>query len=152
MAKNDAIGVLNDLIKTSTDGEQGFQEAAKLVHDPQLVNLFRQCAQECHMATNQLQAKVTALGGSPAHGGSMTGAAHRGWITAKSLVSNSDLLILEEVERGEDHAKAAYGKALNANLPSDIREMLERQAAGATRNHDRIRDLRNTFRAQNPSH
>ena len=152
MARNNAIVVLNELIKTSVDGEQGFQQAAKIAHDPRLISVFQECARKCHVATNELQAKVTALGGRPAGGGSMTGASHRAWIAAKTRVADSDLSVLKEVERGEDYARSAYSKALNASLPADIREMVQQQAAGATRNHARIRDLRNTFRARARAH
>jgi uncharacterized protein (TIGR02284 family) len=61
-------------------------------------------------------------------------------------VSDSNAAVLAEVERGEDHAKAAYSKALKGDLPSPIRTVLERQREGTVRNHDLIRDLRNSYR------
>jgi uncharacterized protein (TIGR02284 family) len=52
------------------------------------------------------------------------------------------------VERGEDVAKAKYRKALeNAELPEDVRAIVQRQYDGVLRNHDQIRDLRDRFRA-----
>ena len=65
-----------------------------------------------------------------------------------SLGANSELSILESCERGEDTAIARYRKALKQNLPPDVRSLVERQAAGAQRNHDQIRDLRNAARAR----
>jgi len=55
--------------------------------------------------------------------------------------------LLEECERGEDVAKAAYSKALKEMLPENIRAVVERQYQGVLRNHDQIRDLRDRYRA-----
>lgn len=55
--------------------------------------------------------------------------------------------MLEECERGEDSAVAQYRKALKQPLPPAIRVMVERQAQGAQRNHDEVRDLRDRMRA-----
>lgn len=148
MAKDAAIDVLNELIHTSEDGEKGFHEAAKIARDPKLILLFEECSAQCHEAVNELQAKVAALGGTPDDHGSVAGAAHRGWIKAKATVADNDIAVLEEVERGEDYAKAAYIKALRAKLPADVRGLVQKQQQGAIRNHDRIRDLRNMYKAR----
>lgn len=149
MAQNDVVDVLNDLIHTAEDGEKGFHEAAKIAQDARLILLFEECSRDCHGAVIALQAKVSALGGAPEHRGSVAGVAHRGWIRAKSAMSDNDITVLEEVERGEDHAKAAYTRALNtSNLPADVRALVQKQHEGTLRNHDRIRTLRNRYRAQ----
>jgi uncharacterized protein (TIGR02284 family) len=82
-------------------------------------------------------------------GGSVAGAVHRGWVNVKAAVSTrDDLAILEECERGEDVAKARYGKALESTLPQDIRSIVERQYDGVMKNHDQIRNLRDEYRAK----
>ncbi len=63
-------------------------------------------------------------------------------------MNDSNIAVLEEVERGEDHAKAAYKKALKADLPSATRSLVQKQYEGVVRNHDRIRDLRNAYKAK----
>jgi uncharacterized protein (TIGR02284 family) len=55
--------------------------------------------------------------------------------------------MLEEVERAEDKAKAAYTKALTATLPQQVRMVVQRQHDGAVRNHE-IRDVRNSYKVQ----
>ena len=65
-----------------------------------------------------------------------------------SAASRDDLAILEECERGEDVAKARYGKALEETLPEDNRVVVQRQYDGVMRNHDQIRDLRDRYRAK----
>ena len=55
--------------------------------------------------------------------------------------------MLEECERGEDAAVARYRKALKSSLPANVRTLVERQAEGAQRNHDEVRDLRDRYKA-----
>ena len=96
MADNVA-SVLNDLVETSKDGEQGFKTAADDTHDPQLRTTFRRHAQECARSAADLQTLVSRLGGKPEEHGSIAGAMHRGWVNLKSSVTpRTDLAILEE--------------------------------------------------------
>lgn len=148
MATDDPIKVLNELIHTSVDGKKGFAEAAEKSEDVKLKLLFNDRAQECETAVAELQLAVETLGGKPDDGsGTALGAAHRGWVAAKAAVGDNNIAVLEEVERGEDHAKAAYSRALKAPLPPLARAVVEKQYQGVVRNHDRIRDLRNQYRA-----
>lgn len=148
MAKDiDPIKVLNDLIHTSEDGMKGFAEAAEKSDDIKLQMLFKDRSKECGTAIQELQMAVETLGGKADSSGTVMGAAHRGWIAAKAAVGNANVAVLEEVERGEDYAKAAYGKALKGTLPPLARAVVEKQYQGVLRNHDRIRDLRYQYRA-----
>lgn len=146
MTDTNAIKVLNHLIETSEDGKKGFAEAADKATDATLKALFTDRSRECGKAVDELQRCVQTLGGSPEHGGTVAGAAHRGWVSVKAAVGDSNVAVLEEVERGEDHAKAAYSKALNAELPAEARVLIENQYQGVMRNHDRVRELRNSYR------
>ncbi|MNX52231.1 hypothetical protein D3C86_829080 [compost metagenome] len=141
------IKVLNDLIETSKDGEKGFNAAADDTKTAELQQLFRSRASDCATGAAELQALVSQLGGKPEDSGTVSGAMHRGWTNLKAAVaSRTDLVLLEECERGEDVAKAAYGKALQDTLPENVRAVVERQYQGVLRNHDQIRDLRNRYR------
>jgi uncharacterized protein (TIGR02284 family) len=146
--KDDTVSVLNELIETSKDGERGFEKAAEDAHDAELKSLFGECARRCREGAAELQALVRAEGGSPENTGSAAAAVHRGWMSLKEAVSSrDDKAILEECERGEDHAKAKYRKALEQNLPPDIRATVDRQYQGVLANHDRVRMLRDRYRA-----
>ena len=108
---------------------------------------FRRRAQDCATGATELQQLVTRLGGRPENRGSVAGTVHRGWVNLKAAVAGrDDLAILEECERGEDVAKAHYGKALETTLPDDIRQVVKRQYEGVIHNHDQIRDLRERYR------
>lgn len=140
--------ILNGLIETSVDGEKGFRKAAEDAKSAELKGLFSERASECAQAVLELRAEVTRIGGEPEGHGSIAGALHRGWVAVKaSVTSNDDLAVLEEVERGEDAAKKNYRDALSQNLPNEIRVLVEKQYQGVLRNHDRIRDLRDAYRA-----
>ncbi|QVQ27624.1 PA2169 family four-helix-bundle protein [Achromobacter deleyi] len=141
------IKVLNQLIETSKDGEKGFDAAADDTKTAELQQLFRNRSRDCATGAAELQALVSQLGGKPEDSGTVSGAMHRGWTNLKAAVtSRSDLVLLEECERGEDVAKAAYAKALQETLPENVRAVVERQYQGVLRNHDQVRDLRNRYR------
>ncbi len=140
----DAVSTLNDLIEISKDGEMGFKAAAEKADDPGLKSLLQDRSRSC---ATELQGLIRSMGGTPEDSGTVAGAVHRGWTKVRAAVGDNNIAVLEEVERGEDVAKSAYAKALKAELPADIRQTIDQQYQGVLRNHDRVRDLRNQFRA-----
>ncbi|HET9646478.1 MAG TPA: PA2169 family four-helix-bundle protein [Burkholderiaceae bacterium] len=148
MSNDDVIDVLNDLIETCKDGEYGFKASSEHAKSPELKNVFTARGEECRRAAEELQAQVVALGGKPDNSGSASGAMHRGWISVRSVLTGyDDKAMLDECERGEDVAVASYRKALEKDLPANIRSLVERQAMGAQRNHDQIKALRDRYPA-----
>ncbi len=144
MADNDhVISVLNNLIETCKDGQNGFQTAAEGVKRSDLKSLFGQYAQQRAQFAGELQSEVLRLGSDPEKTGSVAATLHRGWINIKSTVTGEDeTAVIAECERGEDSAVANYKDALaDANLPADIRSIVERQAAQVKDAHDRVRNL-----------
>jgi len=137
-----SIEVLNDLIETCRDGQNGFSTAASDVKDSSLKALFnRYSAQRAEFAA-ELEALVSGLGGEPEASGSMAGAAHRGWINVKSAVTGKDVgSIVAEAERGEDAAKAAYQEALQEYMPAEIRAVIQKQYSAVMEAHDTVRQL-----------
>ncbi|MEP7207275.1 MAG: PA2169 family four-helix-bundle protein [Casimicrobiaceae bacterium] len=146
---NDNIeSTLNELIETSKDGEQGFQKAAREAKAAELTTLFTQCAARCAEGARELQGLVGELGGDPEKSGSIKAALHRGWISVKDAVTHrDDHAVLEEVERGEDYAKAQYKKALEHDLTPKARTVVERQYQGVIANHDKVKALRDKYRS-----
>ena len=147
MPIEETITVLNDLIQTSEDGKKGFGDAAKEATTVELKTMFQTRSIDCASAAAELQSLVETLGGKPKDNGTVAGAAHRGWAKVVAAIGDTNLSMLEEVERAEDKAKAAYTKALAATLPQQVRMVVQRQHDGAVRNHDLIRDVRNSYRA-----
>ncbi|MGH7324259.1 MAG: ferritin-like domain-containing protein [Candidatus Rokuibacteriota bacterium] len=142
-ANETAITVLNNLVETCRDGQEGFRTAAEHVKDPQLKQLFMTYAQQRAQFITELQGEIRRLGDDPDRSGSVAGALHRGWMNIRSAVSGGDdRAIVAEAERGEDAAKTAYEDALQRGLPTAARGLVEQQYARVTEAHDRVRALR----------
>jgi len=149
MDNDSIISTLNNLIETSRDGEKGFRKSAEDTKNAELRGLFMEGAESCARGAQELEGAVRTLGGNPDKGGSVSGALHRGWVDVKSAVTGrDDLAILEECERGEDYAKKQYRDAAAQDLPTEIRTIVERQYQGVLRHHDRVKVLRDQYRAR----
>ena len=137
--------VIDDLIETLKDGQEGFKQAAEGVNDPKLKSLFLDYSQQRSRFAAALQSEVRRHGDSePETSSSATGAMHRGWINLKSAItSQDDHAILAECERGEDSAVSEYKKAMEGDkLSATIRETISRQYADVKQAHDHIKALR----------
>lgn len=146
---DETISTLNDLLESCRDGEYGFSASAEHAQSADLKTLLSRHAQECRTAGMELQALIRQLGGKADEGGSVTGALHRGWVSVRgTLSSHSDQAMLDECERGEDSAVASYRKALNKNLPANIRSIVDKQAQGTQKNHDEIKALRDSLKGR----
>lgn len=153
IAHDDVIAVLNDLIETSKDGEEGFRSSAKNADDARLKDFFLRRSKEVSVSVRELQDQVRALGGEPVDSTSLGGILHRRWIDIKTaLTSNDNLAVLNETERGEDVALAAYRKALEQELPADVRALILRQVEGVKRNHNLVKHMRNIYEAEAAVH
>ena len=145
MDSKKAISILNDLIETCRDGQNGFKEAGENVKSPDLKTFLNQIATERAQFVNQLQLEVRTLGGDPQKSGSATAAMHRAWIDIKgTLTGKDDHSILSECERGEDSTVEAYKDALKLDLPPNIRSTVERQFQSIKLVHDRVKQMRDS--------
>ncbi|MGH8593133.1 MAG: PA2169 family four-helix-bundle protein [Gammaproteobacteria bacterium] len=146
---NQIISTLNDIIETCKDGEEGFRTCADNVQNGELQGMFRERSQRCAESVKELQSEVRRLGGDPDSHGSVSGALHRGWLNVKSAITGKDeAAVLAECERGEDVALQHYQDALREDLPSDVRNLIERQYQGVMANHELVRGLRDRARTQ----
>lgn len=147
ISTKDIYSTVNDLIQTCKDGEQGFREAAEGIGGEDLRKVFLDYAQQRARFAGKLQVLVSKLGGRPAESGSVGGAVHRGWINMKQAVTGRDRgAIIAEAERGEDSAVDTYRKALEKDLPADVRETVERQYRQILEAHNKVRDMELTMR------
>ncbi len=139
------IDILNGLIETCADGAYGFSSCADYSNISRHRALFRQQAQQCREAVEQLHAQVLRLGGTPSRGGSASGALHRGWVAVRGTLSGlRDQSILAECDRGETVALERYQLALEQTLTTEARVMVQRQMEGLRTNLGQIRILRQT--------
>ena len=141
--------VLNNLIETLKDGQEGFKQAAESVSNPTLNSLFRGYSDQRSRFATALQSEARQHGETePETSSSATGALHRGWINLKSAITGGDEhAILAECERGEDSAVEEYKKALDDGLSPSAQELVSHQFAEVKAAHDRIRNLRDAAKS-----
>lgn len=139
------LKILNDLVETCKDGQQGFRTAAEDAKDSELARVLTEFSTQRTTFIAELQDRVRALGGDPEKSGSVGGSLHRGWINLKSaMASNEPHAVLAECERGEDAAVKAYREALDENLDAITRGLVSRQYAAIQAAHDRVKQLRDS--------
>jgi uncharacterized protein (TIGR02284 family) len=136
--------IIDDLIETLKDGQEGFKQAAETVKDPQLKSVFSEYSQQRARFAVELRSKAQSPDDRESKmSGSAAGALHRGWINLKSAVTKGDdHAILTECERGEDSAVEEYRKALNDGLAAPVQDIVSRQYAEIQKAHDRVKHLR----------
>jgi uncharacterized protein (TIGR02284 family) len=142
-AQKQVTSVLNDLIETCKDGEQGFRTAAEKAKESSLKSLFSEYSTQRAEYARELQSLVAELGEDPATTGHVSATLHRGWINLKEALStNQDKALIDECEAGEDAAIKNYRDALSKGLPPEVSEVIEDQFAGVQEAHGVIRDLK----------
>ena len=144
------MSVLDELIETLRDGQEGFKQAADAVSDPKLKSLFRDYSDQRARFVTALRTEARRFGDKqPENDSSTAGALHRGWINLKSALTGGDEhTILAECERGEDSAVEEFQKAMQDGLPPMVQEIVSRQYVEIKAAHDRIRDLRNATKTR----
>jgi uncharacterized protein (TIGR02284 family) len=136
--------MIDDLIETLKDGQEGFKQAAEGVKDPQLKAVFDEYSRQRARFAVELRSNAQSADERESEiSGSAAGALHRGWINLKSaLTRGDDHAILAECERGEDSAVEEFRKALNNGLSAPVQEMVSRQFVQIKEAHDRVKSLR----------
>ena len=145
ISPTDLFSILNELIQTCKDGQEGFLTAAENVSDTTLREIFNRYSQQRAKFAGELQNEMHALGdANPEQSSSLAGTLHRGWINIKSAIANRDShTILQECERGEDAAVAHYRDVLGEELPANIRAIVQRQFAEIFAAYEQVKQLRN---------
>lgn len=140
--RTEILDLLHDLIQTCKDGETGYAHAAGVATDPTLKAYFSEESLERAGFVRDLKIEAQRLGEEPNPSPSVAGTLHRVWFEAKADIGLGDQSILNSVEQGEDSAKKSYEKALNTDLPDDLRALIETQSKSIFSAHDYVRDLR----------
>jgi uncharacterized protein (TIGR02284 family) len=141
-----AIRILEELVETCRDGQNGYRDAAEHVTDSNLRHFFNQQSLERAGFAAELEEELISLGEKdPDRTGSAVAAIHQAWIDLKSTFGGGDHAILESVESGEGKAKNSYAKAAqSADLPEYLAAMVRKQYVSIQAAHDHVRSLRDT--------
>ena len=122
------IVTLSELLAVSRDGESGFISCAEHARADVLRQLFVSRASRHALAAAELSGLIGQLGGDPATHGKIFSTNRRGWVTLPAaLKQNNDDALVDECERGEDHALEVYRNALDDHLPEFVRQVVLRQ-------------------------
>jgi uncharacterized protein (TIGR02284 family) len=114
---DDAVRILNDLIATCRDSEEGFGKAAKGAHSENLRNRLTGIALERGEFADELADHVRKLGGQPAESGHQSGIQHRGWRELEERIRpKSDAEFLVECESGEENTLHPLRTRINARI------------------------------------
>jgi uncharacterized protein (TIGR02284 family) len=144
---NDIIEVLEKLIETCRDGQAGYLDAAEHSRNAELRNYFQRQSMERSKFAGELEKVAQRLGESdPGRSPSIANKLHRAWIDVKYRLGGGDASVLGSVEAGEDNAKHHYLEALRADLPVDVRTIIERQAESVFDAYAQVRTLRDVYK------
>ena len=139
--------IVQNLIETNRDGQNGYRDAAEHVTDAEIRSYFLEQSMERARFAGELEDAIRDLGErNPDRTGSTAGTLHRKWIDLKANLGGGDHTILESVEQGEDSAKETYEKAINASLPANVQEIVRRQAESVRAAHDHVKMLRDRLK------
>lgn len=141
----DVTSVLNGLIETCKDGENGFKTAAEKAKEPSLKALFLKYSAQRAGFVQELTSLVSSMGEKPAESGHVAATLHRGWMGLKEALSkDEDTALVNEAEAGEDAAMKAYKEAVVATLPVGAASLVQKQFAGVQEAHGVMRDLKHS--------
>jgi len=146
---SNVISIVEKLIETCRDGQNGFRESAQHVKDPAIRELFNQLSLQRAQFAGELESAVHHLSKKTdvKQDGSIGGKLHRTWIDLKANLGAGDAGIVASAEAGEDSAKKNYQEIEHEDLPGELREIIARQAEAIFVAHDRIKQLRDQMKA-----
>ena len=123
------VKTIKGLIEICKDGEKGYKDASDRVENDEFKTILYRLSQQRAMFRAELENDLIKDYGEEAKtGDSVASKLHRGWLDFKSgLKGNDTKAILEECERGEQHAIDTYTNALNGELPSYLEERVKNQ-------------------------
>ena len=140
--------LLNELVQTLKDGQEGYADAMTDVEDAQLKETFKKYAVQRSGYVTEIEDQMFQLNLHPDtnEGTSTTSKVHRAWIDLRAaLTSKDNKAVLNECERGEDYAVKAYQTALKAEgLPSALQTVIEKQYQGVQEAYNAIKALRDS--------
>lgn len=141
------ISTLNNLIATTFDSVDGYAEAAKSSEDGRFIAMFSERAVEREAVIMALRSEVERMGGDAEDDGTLMAGAHRMFVNLKSVVTGQDeKAIIDEVERGEDHIKAKFDKAMDdTELSPEVKHTISECYGSIKQGHDQMRDIKHSM-------
>ncbi len=128
MANDQHVKVLNDLIASCHDAEEGYAKAAKGAHNTRISDHLTKLSGEREHFASELYQVVRSLGGEPARDAHFGGILHRGWVDLETRIrSKGEVELIRECIEGEQSTVHHYQHALGMELPHEARSVVQRQ-------------------------
>ena len=119
--------VLNDLIATCRDAEEGYGKAAKGVHSDELRDLLTRYSSQRADFAGELESLTRNQGRDPETTGRIGGVLHRGWVDLETRIRpKSDEEFIDNCLDGDTATLNHYERALADPLPPSVRAVLDR--------------------------
>lgn len=148
MSMNTDIAKLDNLIVTTIDSIRGYEYSAGHAQAGRYADFFRSIAAERRNVVARLQAASRELGGTPAEYGSTATRLHGRWEKLRRALDGDGAALVSEVERGEEHLKEAFERAMHDDhLYPDTRELIAQCHESVLHGYDRAHALAHQFEA-----
>lgn len=139
---HEVTNIVQDLIATCRDSEEGFGKAAKGVHSDNLRHRFTGIARQRADFADELGQWLSGQGIEPPQTGHQSGIQERGWRELEVRIRpKDDYTFLQDCENGEEHTLRHYEQALTQDLPPALRPVVDRHRLAVQEALLEIRDL-----------
>jgi uncharacterized protein (TIGR02284 family) len=141
------IHVFNSLVETTLDSADGYEKAAQLARNPRFKSLFQERALSRVRLSEELKNEIHSFGAQSPHDGSVLGQAHRVFVALRDKIGGqSDLAVIEEVERGESFIRERFQKAFQDDaVPGRARQIIERAYSSISADYEEVAALKGEF-------
>lgn len=135
--------VLNFLLQTCIDGQEGYLLASEAIHSSELKATLATYAAQRARFGRELKTLLDAMAEPPTEEPTLAGSIHRGWINLKAVVKDGDEhAVLVECVRGEASALERYDSAIaEGKIPPEAESAVRRQAMEIKNAHDQMEFL-----------
>lgn len=126
MLRDDAVVAVDDVVLACREAAQAYEDAAGLVDEPAVKELFAELAEDRASMAGELESHVRRMGDLPSEPDPDRGLVARAVRHIKTaLTSDEQLTLLREREHGEDALARRMAEALQESLPDQTRALLE---------------------------
>lgn len=119
--------VVEDLLSHVQDSINGYSEAADIVKDPALGDLFRRRAASRQTVANKLAERLKTLqpGEAINRDGTTAGHIHQGFMKLRAAIMNDEKAALAEVDRGETYLVECFERTLERDVSVETRNLIQ---------------------------
>jgi uncharacterized protein (TIGR02284 family) len=137
------VKILRDLAATCRDAEEGFNKAAKGVHNDEFRSILDRYSVERAKFASEWDELLRQHESEPGDQGHAGGPARRGWVELETRIRpKDDSEILQQAAAGDENALPHYEHALTAmGAVAGVRTLAERQMASIRSAVQRLRSL-----------